>query len=325
MDFYPETLANINNDYELHDFIDDPNFDQFINLIRGEENEDTTICNFNSDLIMNQSFVDNSLLSFPSNPFDHNIENTITATFDPTSSLGSFSCFDGEAKEELRVENDGDNYSSPATTTTSITTTTTSGDTKPKSKNDRSKTLVSERRRRSRMKDKLYALRSLVPNITKMDKASIIGDAVSYMHELQSQAKKLKAEVAGLEASLAVSKTQHGSIDNPKKIQFTNNNGSICKKIVQIDMFQVDERGFYVKIVCNKGERVAASLYKSLESLRDFNVQNSNLATVSDGFLFTFSLNVKDSGPEINLPNLKLWVISAFLNQGFEFIPSFHA
>lgn len=168
MDFYRETLANINNDYELHDFIDDPNFDQFINLIRGEENEDTTICNFNSDLIMNQSFVDNSLLSFPSNPFDHNIENTITATFDPTSSLGSFSCFDGEAKEELRVENDGDNYSSPATTTTSITTTTTSGDTKPKSKNDRSKTLVSERRRRSRMKDKLYALRSLVPNITKV-------------------------------------------------------------------------------------------------------------------------------------------------------------
>jgi len=57
-------------------------------------------------------------------------------------------------------------------------------------------------------------------------------------------------------------------------------------------MFQVDERGFYVKIVCNKGERVAASLYKSLESLTDFNVQNSNLATVSDGFLFTFSLNV---------------------------------
>ena len=37
-----------------------------------------------------------------------------------------------------------------------------------KPKRDRSKTLVSERRRRSRMKEKLYELRSLVPNITKV-------------------------------------------------------------------------------------------------------------------------------------------------------------
>ncbi|GAU41249.1 hypothetical protein TSUD_97840, partial [Trifolium subterraneum] len=286
MDFYQENLAHINNDFELHDFIDDPNFDQFINLIRGEENEDTTICNFNSGLI-NPSFVDNSFLSFPLNPFDHNINNNSVTPFDPTSSLNSFTCFDGEAKGERGEENDGDNYSSPTTTNT----TTASVDTKPRSKTDRSKTLVSERRRRGRMKDKLYALRSLVPNITKMDKASIIGDAVSYMHELQSQAKKLKAEVAGLESSLAMSKTYQGSIENQKKIQFNGNNASICKKIVKMDMFQVDERGFYVKIVCNKGERVASSLYKSLESLKDFNVQNSNLATISDSFLLTFSLN----------------------------------
>ncbi|KAI5388975.1 transcription factor FER-LIKE IRON DEFICIENCY-INDUCED TRANSCRIPTION FACTOR [Lathyrus oleraceus] len=311
MDFYQETLAHVNDGFELHDFIEDPNFDQFINLIRGEENEDSTMCNFNSDLIMNQTFVDNSFLSFPTNAFD------------PTSSLGAFSCFHGEAKGEIGEENDGDDddYSSP--TTTINTTTSSGGDTKHRSKTDRSKTLVSERRRRGRMKDKLYALRSLVPNITKMDKASIIGDAVSYMQELQSQAKKLKAEVSGLEASIAMSKTHQGSIENHKKIQFNENTSSICKKIVQMDMFQVDERGFYVKIVCNKGERVAASLYKSLESLRDFNVQNSNLATVSDNFLLTFSFNVKNSEPIINLPNLKLWVIGAFLNQGFEFLSSF--
>ena len=54
----------------------------------------------------------------------------------------------------------------------------------------------------------------------------------------------------------------------------------------------MDERGFYVKIVCNKGEGVAASLYRSLESLAGFNVQNSNLATVSDSFLLTFLLSV---------------------------------
>jgi hypothetical protein len=41
-------------------------------------------------------------------------------------------------------------------------------DTKPKSKNDRSKTLVYELRRKGRMRDKIYALRSLIPNITSL-------------------------------------------------------------------------------------------------------------------------------------------------------------
>jgi len=37
-----------------------------------------------------------------------------------------------------------------------------------KAKVDRSSTLVYEQRRRGRMKEKLYAFRSLVPNITKV-------------------------------------------------------------------------------------------------------------------------------------------------------------
>ncbi|KAJ1376602.1 Myc-type, basic helix-loop-helix [Sesbania bispinosa] len=316
MDLHPETLVHI-NDFELHDFVDDANFDQFINSIRGENEDD--ICSFSSDLL-NGCFVDNTFLSYPANPFDQCNSNSVNV-YDPSSTLSSFSFFDEEEpKGESGEAEEGENSSE----TTTITTATTSVNTKSRPKTDRSKTLISERRRRGRMKDKLYALRSLVPNITKMDKASIIGDAVSYVYELQAQAKKLKAEVAGLETSLLVSENYQGSIENPMKVQFTDNSRSIYKKIIQMDMFQVDEREFYVKIVCNKGEGVAASLYKSLESLTGFNVKNSNLATASDSILLTFSLNVKGSEPEINLPNLKLWVTGAFLNQGFQFIPSFH-
>ncbi|KAJ4977949.1 hypothetical protein NE237_008729 [Protea cynaroides] len=54
----------------------------------------------------------------------------------------------------------------------------------------------SEPRKRDRERtSSIYALSSLVPNITKMDKASIVGDVVLYVQEMQMKAKKLKAEI----------------------------------------------------------------------------------------------------------------------------------
>lgn len=35
--------------------------------------------------------------------------------------------------------------------------------------------------------------------------------------------------------------------------------------LLQMDVFQVEERGFYVKILCNRGGGVAVSLYKALD------------------------------------------------------------
>lgn len=169
MDIHQDSLVYM-NDFELHDFIDDPNFDQFINLIRGE-NEDS-ICHFGTDLI-NDCFVDNNLLPCPAGNtlFDHNnntnnnnSSNAVNVYGIPSSTtISSFSCFDGGVKGEGEEDNDGG--VSSATTTT---TTKTNADAKSRVKTDRSKTLISERRRRGRMKEKLYALRSLVPNITKV-------------------------------------------------------------------------------------------------------------------------------------------------------------
>lgn len=69
-----------------------------------------------------------------------------------------------------------------------------------------------------------------------MDKASIVGDAVLYVQDLQVQAKRLKAEIAGLEASLAGTDRYQGSSETPKKIQMVQNNHPISKKIMQVSL-----------------------------------------------------------------------------------------
>ncbi|KAL7002283.1 hypothetical protein U1Q18_003437 [Sarracenia purpurea var. burkii] len=54
-----------------------------------------------------------------------------------------------------------------------------------------------ERQRREKLNHRFYALRAVVPNVSRMDKASLLSDAVSYINELRTKVEDLKSQLQG--------------------------------------------------------------------------------------------------------------------------------
>ncbi|WOL00190.1 hypothetical protein Cni_G08903 [Canna indica] len=52
--------------------------------------------------------------------------------------------------------------------------------------------VLSERRRREKLKEKFLVLRSLIPSISKVDKASILSDTIEYLKDLQRRVQELE-------------------------------------------------------------------------------------------------------------------------------------
>ncbi|XVE73648.1 hypothetical protein DITRI_Ditri11bG0135400 [Diplodiscus trichospermus] len=52
-----------------------------------------------------------------------------------------------------------------------------------------------ERQRREKLNHRFYALRAVVPNVSRMDKASLLSDAVSYINELKSKIEELESQL----------------------------------------------------------------------------------------------------------------------------------
>ncbi|KAJ0612199.1 putative transcription factor bHLH family [Helianthus annuus] len=151
---YPTSLYNDGNFNMFQpDFMPEPDFET---LIQGVTAVESFCLDYEGDHFASSC----SQLLFN----DHNDSvvgaGTGIGVMDPNSGL-----IWNQEMEDVKVSDVfGDDDSSETATTGKLETP------KGSAKGDRTRTLISERKRRSGMKEKLYALRALVPNITKVSK-----------------------------------------------------------------------------------------------------------------------------------------------------------
>ncbi|KAI3950867.1 hypothetical protein MKW98_026294 [Papaver atlanticum] len=156
-------------------------------------------------------------------------------------------------------------------------------DGEPKSGTVSCKNLVSERNRRKRLSQKLLDLRALVPNITKMDKRSILVDAIFYLKNMQEETTKIEKELKEKQLLqnhqpriLVINDIMEGDEDDHEHDLSddtrarTSVPGTASKpkpQIVEIDIEKMEEKRFIVKITCNGAKGVAGDIFRVMETI----------------------------------------------------------
>ncbi|KAF3336138.1 hypothetical protein FCM35_KLT20645 [Carex littledalei] len=194
-------------------------------------------------------------------------------------------------------------------------------------KRHHSKNLVAERKRRKKLNDRLYMLRSLVPKITKMDRASILGDAIDYINQLQKEVKELQDE---LEEASPDEDAARGSDDNsncqgdqmPKnnmylngedapncgndttkhsteptkksRDQLSSNEEGGLEMEPQVEVRQVEGNEFFMQVLCERKRGGFVRLTEAMAAL-GLEVTNANVTTYKTLVLHVFRVTKRDN------------------------------
>ncbi|XP_074298461.1 transcription factor DYT1-like [Silene latifolia] len=137
----------------------------------------------------------------------------------------------------------------------------------------KSKNLDAERRRRAKLNDRLLMLRTLVPIITNMTKATIIKDAITYIEELSKEVDELTGEL------LELRETEPK--DDIKPIITAKDEAQEMKAWgiqPEVKVITIDEKKIWVKVVFQKRMGGLTKLVEALTKLGlEFN--DTNLTT----------------------------------------------
>lgn len=124
--------------------------------------------------------------------------------------------------------------------------------------------IIAERKRREKLSQRFIALSAIIPGLKKMDKASVLGDAIKYLKQLQERVKILEEQTRKktMESVVYVKKSQLLA-DNDN----SNSNESFSSELLPEIEARVCDKNILIRIHCEKRKGILEKTVAELEKL----------------------------------------------------------
>ncbi|KAL0727381.1 hypothetical protein Bca4012_023474 [Brassica carinata] len=158
----------------------------------------------------------------------------------------------------------------------------------------KSPNLEAERRRREKLHGRLMALRSHVPIVTNMTKASIVEDAISYIGELQKIVQNLTEKLHEMEETpLEIDEQQQTDQAIKPEVETINLKEEMKKMGIEenVQLCKIGERKFWLKITTEKKPGIFTK-FMDVMSFMGFEISDITLATSNGAIIICSSVQI---------------------------------
>ncbi|KAJ4966860.1 hypothetical protein NE237_018709 [Protea cynaroides] len=127
--------------------------------------------------------------------------------------------------------------------------------------------IIAERKRREKLNQRFIALSAIVPGLKKMDKASVLGDAIKYMQHLQGRVKILEEQAMKktTESVVVIKKSQISSDDESSSSGENFNSDDAALPEIEA---RVSEKNVLIRIHCEKQKGIIVKTLAEMEKLQ---------------------------------------------------------